>query len=84
MELNYGYSSIKLNDLKKYETQINEIVNKFNNKECLGNDYIGWYDYPFNIKDDEHKKYIQDVVLKYLEPMIPSTSIVEYKFNTKV
>lgn len=38
----------------------------------------------FNIKDDEHKKYIQNVVLKYLEPMIPSTSIVEYKFNTKV
>ena len=58
MELNYGYSSIKLNDLKKYETQINEIVNKFNNKECLGNDYIGWYDYPFNIKDDE----IEDMI----------------------
>lgn len=35
----------------------------------------------FKVKDNEHKKYIQNVVLKYLEPMIPSTSIVEYKFD---
>lgn len=30
---------------------------------------------------DVQKKYIQNVVLKYLEPMIPSTSIVEYVFK---
>ena len=33
--------------------------------------------------NDEMKKYIQDVVLKYLEPMIPSTTILEYKFDNQ-
>ena len=36
----------------------------------------------FNVgSNDEMKKYIQDVVLKYLEEVIPSTAIVEYLFN---
>jgi hypothetical protein len=29
---------------------------------------------------DEYKEYITNVVLKYLEPMIPSTTIFEYEF----
>ncbi len=36
----------------------------------------------FNVGDNlEMQKYIQNVVLKYLEEMIPSTAIVEYLFN---
>jgi hypothetical protein len=36
----------------------------------------------FNIGGNIHfKKYIQDVVLKYLEEMIPSTAILEYRFD---
>jgi hypothetical protein len=36
----------------------------------------------FNIGGNEHfKKYIQDVVLKYLEEMLPSTAILEYRFD---
>lgn len=40
----------------------------------------------FNIGTDEKfkkdfKKYLKEVVLKYLEEMIPSTAILEYRFN---
>lgn len=38
----------------------------------------------FNIGGNKHfKKYIQDVVLKYLEEMIPSTAILEYRFDNE-
>lgn len=38
----------------------------------------------FNIDGDmDFKNYIQNVVLKYLEPMIPSTSILEYRFDNE-
>lgn len=39
----------------------------------------------FNIEGNIYfQKYIEDVVLKYLELMIPSTTILEYRFDNKV
>ena len=36
----------------------------------------------FNVGDNQYlKKYLQTVVFKYLEEMIPSTAILEYRFN---
>lgn len=35
----------------------------------------------FTVKNDEHKKYIEDVVLRYVEQMMPSTAIFSYKFS---
>jgi hypothetical protein len=52
------------------ETQANGVIN-------LKNIFI-----EFDINNNpEMKSYIQNVVLKYLEPMIPSTAIVEYGFK---
>lgn len=52
------------------ETQANGVIN-------LKNILI-----EFDINNNsEMKSYIQNVVLKYLEPMIPSTAIVEYGFK---
>ena len=55
------------------ESQANGIVNT---KKLVINFGIGG--------DIEMKHYIENVVLKYLEPMIPSTSILEYRFDGKV
>ena len=41
ISLDYSYSSIKLNDLKKYGNEIKSIVSNFKQKRCEGNDYLG-------------------------------------------
>lgn len=52
------------------ESQANGIIN-IKNMEII-----------FHVGGDEEMiKYIQNVVLTYLEPMIPSTTIVEYRFS---
>jgi hypothetical protein len=52
------------------ETQANGIINT---KKIVIN---------FGIGNNEHmKNYIENVVLRYLEEMIPSTAIVEYRFD---
>ena len=56
LKLDYSYSSVKLSNLKKYEKRINEIVCDFKNKNCEGNDYIGWYDYCCSISEDDFSK----------------------------
>lgn len=63
-----------IKDIKKIadESQANGIINI---KNLIIN---------FNIGDNVFlKKYIQEVVLKYLEEMIPSTAILEYHFNNE-
>lgn len=45
IKTDYTYSSLKLKNLKKYENLLIDIVEKFEKKDCLGNDFIGWYDY---------------------------------------
>lgn len=52
IELNYEYSRIKLKDLKQYEKKINKIVNDFKKGDCLGKDFLGWYEYPNQINSD--------------------------------
>jgi glucose-6-phosphate isomerase len=51
--LDYSYSSVVIDDLKKYENRIRAIVSNFKNKNCEGNEYIGWYDFPNNISAEE-------------------------------
>ena len=60
INIDYNYSSIKLHDLKKYEEKIKCVVESFNKRECLGNDYLGWYDYPINIKEELLDEIIND------------------------
>ncbi len=58
IKLDYTYSSFGVNQLKKYEEEVLKIVEKFESKECEGNDYLGWYDYSndaINILDDIEK-----------------------------
>jgi len=51
VRLCYEYSNTKLKDLTKYECEIKTIVENFKNKNCAGNDYLGWYDYPNEISE---------------------------------
>ena len=60
ISIDYSYSSINVCDLKKYEKKIKNIVSLFKNKECIGNDYIGWYEYPLMVKN-EIKKIVEVV-----------------------
>ena len=62
MKIDYTFSSKKIEDLKIYAKSINKIVDSFQKKECLGNDYIGWYDYPFNISENLIEKIIEDAI----------------------
>ena len=45
IKTDYKYSSIDLEQLKTIEQRIFDVVNDFENKRCLGNDFIGWYTY---------------------------------------
>ena len=49
LSLDYTYSSLKIAGLKKYEDEIKKIVENFKNKECAGNDFLGWYELPNKI-----------------------------------
>lgn len=49
VKLDYTYSSVGVEDLKKYEKEIKGIVENFKKKECAGNDYLGWYELPNQI-----------------------------------
>ena len=60
IKTDYEFSSVKVSDLKKYEDKLNEVVIKFENRECLGEDFIGWYEYPNNISDQLIQKIMDD------------------------
>ena len=55
INLDYSYSSIKLEGLKKYKNKVKKIVSDFKNKNCAGNDFLGWYELPNNISDEQIK-----------------------------
>lgn len=44
---------IKKINYDDYKDKVNEINDKINNKTGLGNDYLGWADYPVNYDKDE-------------------------------
>lgn len=52
LSLDYTYSSLKVAGLKKYEDEIKKIVRNFKNKECAGNDFLGWYELPNQIDSE--------------------------------
>lgn len=58
VELNYDYSSVKVEDLKKYEEQVKKIVCDIENGTCLGNDYLGWKNYLVDVDG----KLIKDII----------------------
>ena len=53
LSIDYTYSSLNLNDVKKQEHKIKKIVSKFKNKDCEGKDFTGWYDYPCSILEED-------------------------------
>ena len=56
LNIDYTYSSLNVKNLKKYEKKINEIVLNFKNKNCAGSDFVGWYEYPCSITEEDFKK----------------------------
>ena len=63
IRLDYTYSSIGVKELKKYESEIKTIVENFKEKKCEGNEYLGWYQFPNQISEDEIEK-IENTALK--------------------
>ena len=59
INVDYSYSSVKLDDLKKYEKEIKNIVLNFKNKNCKGNEFLGLYELPNQISDKEFSKIEQ-------------------------
>ncbi len=53
ISVDYTYSNLKLNNLKRKESKILKIVDNFNNGKCEGNDYIGWKDFADRIDVNE-------------------------------
>lgn len=53
LKLDYTYSAFGLSKLKKYENRINNIVLNFKNKNCAGSDFLGWYEYPGAISEED-------------------------------
>lgn len=56
INIDYKYSNLKLNGLKKEEKKILKVVDAFNNGTCVGSDYIGWKDFADTISTSEIKK----------------------------
>ena len=52
IKTDYKYSSINQTQLKELENKILNIVDSFESKTCLGNDFIGWYTYLDNINEE--------------------------------
>ena len=59
IDLDYSFSLLNEIDLKKYEEKIKKIIIDFENHNCLGHDYLGWYDLPKKMY--EQVKRINDV-----------------------
>ena len=55
IKFNYSYAKdfIKENDLKGLETQVLAAHNTVNNKDGLGNDFLGWVNLPFDYDKEE-------------------------------
>lgn len=48
--------------LKKYENKVNDINEIINNKSGLGNDYLGWADWPINYDKEELERIKKDAL----------------------
>ena len=59
IKLDYSYSSTKAEDLQKYEERIKKIVSNFKNKDCKGNDYLGWYEFVNLIEGSEIRRIVE-------------------------
>ncbi len=57
IKINFDYvSKEKLVDFASYSEKVKEIDSKIRNKTGLGNDFLGWYDWPINYDKDEIKR----------------------------
>lgn len=52
IKVSYEYSDVKPDDLMGYKNKIENIISKFKNKDCEGNEYLGWYDFVDKIDGD--------------------------------
>ena len=53
INLDYSYSSINVQDLKKHEAKIKGIASCFKQGDLIGCEYSGWYEWPNNITDEQ-------------------------------
>lgn len=60
IKVNYEYCNKNVLDLKVFEKEIRTIVDDFKNKKCVGNDFIGWYEYPIDLKKEIVSKINSD------------------------
>ena len=57
IKVNFDYvSKEKLVDFASYSEKVKEVDSKIRNKTGLGNDFLGWYDWPINYDKDEIKR----------------------------
>lgn len=61
--INLDFSNfLKKNEIKNlfssYKKQVNELSVSIENRKCLGNEMLGWLDYPFEYNKDEIQKLI--------------------------
>lgn len=64
----YEYSSIKLDDLKPYESDVLSIVKSFESGTCKGCEFIGWYKFIEQFDEEilrRIEKDAQDIRLNY-------------------
>lgn len=72
IKTDFKYSSIKLEDLKKYENDVLRIVQNFENKNCKGNDFIGWF------------SYVSDLGLDFINNIKKDAEEIKEKFDVLV
>ena len=60
IKIDYTYSSVKDSSISKYKKKISQIIDNFRSKNCLGNDFLGWYNLPKMIDEGLVKRIMDD------------------------
>lgn len=59
MSLRLDYkNAVEFNEIKNFENDAKSALDKIKNKQGLGNDYLGWVDFPLEIDDKEIARII--------------------------
>ena len=65
MKLDYSHALLE-GDLYSYQDRVNELHQQLLDGTCKGNDYIGWYDWPYNYDKEEFER-IKEVAAEIRE-----------------
>ncbi|MCK9536475.1 MAG: glucose-6-phosphate isomerase [Bacilli bacterium] len=68
----YVLPFISKTEIKNIEQEVNEAAKTLLSKTGLGNDYLGWIDYPINIEDNEIDRIVntKDKILKNSDVLV--------------